>query len=174
MNLRKHLAGFLVFSVIVASAIFVHAYLTAPVATFPPLPIKESGPAPVLEEAEAAREVKPRLVTLDFVNNQSHATLRLTRAPGSPAPEKLWVTTYFFVPGHAGSVWTTTAEIEEPFAAGDHIEVVASAMFLRDRSDDNYFARVYVSTDSRAWFPALSSINRDIASATPVVVQVNR
>lgn len=175
MNVRKHLAGLAIFSVILGSAIFINHFLTGPGITIPSAPLRqpfsdmEKGPQPIAYHVEQ--------VSLDFLNNKSYTQLTLERQPGQPAPEKLWVTTYYFSPESAhGRGWTTTTEIPQPFAQRDKIELItASSCDLYSSSATpvgGYFARVYVSTKytDESYLPD-AQFNRDITTATPVVVR---
>jgi hypothetical protein len=176
MNVRKHLAGLAIFSVILGSAIFINHFLTIPNVTILsdprrlPFSDMKKRPQPVSYNVEQ--------VSLDFANNKSYTQLTLERQPGQPAPEKLWVTTYYFSPEPAsGRGWTTTTEIPQPFAQRDKIELItASSCDLYSSSSatpgGGYFARVYVSTEyADESYPPDAQSNRDITNATPVVVR---
>jgi hypothetical protein len=175
MNVRKHLAGLAIFSVILGSAIFINHFLTIPNVMIPSAPSRQpfsdmkKGPQPIAYHVEQ--------VSLDFLNNKSYTQLMLERQPGQPAPEKLWVTTYYFSPEAArGRGWTTTTEISQPFAQRDKIELItASSCDLYSSSATpvaGYFARVYVSTKyADESYPPDAQFNRDITTATPVVVR---
>jgi hypothetical protein len=175
MNVRKHLAGLAIFSIILGSAIFINHFLTSPNVTIPSAPSRQpfsdmkKGPQPIAYHVEQ--------VSLDFLNNKSYTQLMLERQPGQPAPEKLWVTTYYFSPESArGRGWTTTTEISQPFAQRDKIELItASSCDLYSSSATpvaGYFARVYVSTKyADESYPPDAQFNRDITTATPVVVR---
>lgn len=177
MNLRKHVAGLALFLVIFGSAVFINAYLTAPIGQVPPVPVV----APMLPQLTMSRpqpiSFKVRQVSLDFINFESHTTLALKREDGQPVPEKLWVTTVFFAPDYArGRGWTSEAEIRRPFASDDRIEVTATGECgwceVSDMPKAGYFARVYVSTEyaGKSSYPADIQFNRDITDAEPVVV----
>jgi len=178
MNLRKHAAGFVIFSIILGSAIFINAYLTAPTATVPPVPTGELPQQIFIEEMNTPAETvnfKVRLVSLDFINRQSYTALTLKREAGQPAPRKLWVTTVFFLPDRGfGKILTSYTEILKPFAHGDVLEYVAASSCDWCESPNipraGYFARVYVSAiDADSSYPP--DIDFDIKTATPVVVQ---
>ena len=177
MNLRKHAAGFVIFSIILGCAIFINAYLTAPTTTVFPVPTDELIHQISIEEMNALETVnfKVRLVSLDFINMQSYTALTLKREAGQPAPEKLWVTTVFFLPDRGtGKILTSHTEILKPFAYGDVLEYVAASSCDWCESPNiaraGYFARVYVSAiDADSSYP--SGVDFNIETATPVVVQ---
>jgi hypothetical protein len=181
MNIRKHLAGFALFSVILGSAIFINHFLAAPTASIAVVPLN----APALPVAKTAEPVsinyETRLVSLDFINKKSYTVLSFKREGGQSAPEKLWVITYFFSPARpTGKILTSTAEILKPFARGDKLEYVATsscewcetASFPREAG---YFARVYVlADDPDTSYPPDIDFDADITTAVPVVIQAGR
>jgi hypothetical protein len=173
MNVRKHLAGLALFSVILGSAIFINHFLNAPNATIPSAPLQLPFSVTKGQSQPIGYDVKQ--VSLDFVNKKSYTVLTLKRQPGQPAPDKLRVTTFFFSPDYPGGIWTSKAEIPQPFAQGDETNFVATAFcglsFHSDTPRAGYFVRVYVSTeDADNSYPADAQFSRDIRTAFPVVV----
>jgi hypothetical protein len=154
MNLRKHLAGLAIFSAILSTAIFINYYLTLPAASLPPVPLEPPS-------AEAVESYQPisltvRLVSLDFINGKSYATLVFKRKPGQAAPERLWVTTVFMSSeANPERRWMTQAEIRDPFAPGNQgnlpgtyeVTAVASCRWcnLPDTPAAGYFANIYIA-----------------------------
>lgn len=180
MNQRQHVAGFLLFSVILGSAIYINAWLNAPTATIPPIAVNEEVSSRVysVELSEPDFKYNVRQVSIDSVNKQIYTQLVIKRQPGQLAPESLWVTTVFFKPGEgmAGKYLKTTREIREPFARGDQMQYTVSSQCAWCGSpgiaNAGYFARVFVSTDPENLYP--TDFDTDIRNATPVVVQVGR
>jgi hypothetical protein len=173
MNVRKHLAGLALFSVILGSAIFINHFLNIPNLTIPSAPLQL--PFSVTKEKSQPIGYEVKQVSLDFINKKSYTQLTITRQPGQPAPEKLLVTTFFFSPDYPGGVWTSKAEILQPFAQSDQIDFVATAFcglsLHSDMPRAGYFARVYVSTgDADNYYPPDVQFSRDIRTAFPVVV----
>ncbi|MDT5061944.1 MAG: hypothetical protein QOH63_2403 [Acidobacteriota bacterium] len=192
MNVRKHLAGLAIFSVILGSAIFINAYLTNPVAIVSPARIKVS-PTQISTGEPQPISYSISQVTLDFINKKSYTELHIKRMPDQPVPETLWVTTYFFSPEYPGRVWTSKTEIRHPFSQGDQTDLAVAALcglciasnitplyqapdstepvLSHPPTKTGYFARVYVSTDyADNPYPAGVQFDRDIETATPVVV----
>jgi hypothetical protein len=175
MNLRKHIAGFALFLIILTIAISIHEYLTWPGWKAPRVRVA----APLPQETTGNRQpvnFNVRQVSLDFIKGESHTTLLLKREAGEAVPEKLRVTTIFFSPEYPerGS-WTSRTEIRRPFASGDQVEVTATSecewCVPFDTPRTGYFARVYVSTDDEDnAYPPDGQSNRDITTAVPVVV----
>jgi hypothetical protein len=174
MNVRKHLAGLALFSVILGSAIFINHFLTIPNVAIPSAPPQL--PFSVTKETSQPIGYEVKQVSLDFINQKSYTELTLKRQPDQPAPEKLWVTTYYFSPDRAsGRRWTSQTEISRPFAKGDQIELVTTASCDLCSSSDTprvgYFARVYISTEyADNYYPPDARFNHDITTAMPVVV----
>ncbi|MDT4954161.1 MAG: hypothetical protein QOJ02_2299 [Acidobacteriota bacterium] len=174
MNLRKHLAGLALFSIILGSAIFINHFLNTPNLTLASVPLHL--PFSDLKEKPQSISYRVKQVSLDFINKKSHTELTLERQPAQPVPEKLWVTTFFFSPDYPGGVWMSKAEISQPFAQSDRIDVVAAAFSglslpESDTPKAGYFARVYVSTESADnSYPSDVQLSRDIRTALPVVV----
>ncbi|PYS47247.1 MAG: hypothetical protein DMF68_16530 [Acidobacteria bacterium] len=173
MNLRKHVAGFIIFSTIVGSAVLINAYLSAPANRVRTVLISKTVPqAPV--EASQPIKFKVLQVSLDLANNKSYTELCLERQPGQPAPERVWVTTIFFTPEHPGIVSMSKVAIRQPFAQSDQSDFVAmaSGSSFAAPYGSGFFARVYVSTDYSDYsnFPDETFV-RDITGAIPVVIQ---
>ena len=176
MNLRKHVAGFVIFSTIVGSAIFINAYLTAPIARVQPVWVSETVPQSPVESAQPIN-FRVRMVSLDFINKKSYTELKLERQKGQPAPKNLWITTVFFLPSSpTGKILTSTIQVRQPFARSDSLEFVAVSSCDWCESPgvlkDGYFARVYVSIDYDNLYPL--AFDEDITTAIPVVVQAAR
>jgi hypothetical protein len=182
MNVRKHLAGLALFSVILGGAIFINHYLNIPTIT---IPSAQSKALPLLvDKVENPQPInyKVRMVSLDFINKESYTTLVLKREAGRAAPEKLWVTTVFFSPDRpTGKVLMSSAGILKPFAHGDVLEYVATGSCdwceLAKIPKAGYFARVYVSADyaDSSYPPDVDvDFDSDISTAIPVVVQAER
>jgi hypothetical protein len=173
MNLRKHLAGLMVFSIILGSAIFINHFLTFPNATIISAPLR-------LTFSELKEKPRPfnyvvKQVSLDLFNKKSYTQLWLERQPGQAAPEKLWVTTFFFSPAYPRGLWISKAEISQPFAESDQTDLVATAWcslaLLSETPKPGYFARVYISTEETDdSYPPDAPFDRDIETAVPVVV----
>ncbi|HEX8844116.1 MAG TPA: hypothetical protein VF791_05705 [Pyrinomonadaceae bacterium] len=184
MNLRKHLAGFAIFSIILGSTIFIYHFLIGPNVIVPRIQINEQLPplSRFPKEKQPSVGYKVRLVSLDFINQQSYTVLSLRRQPGQPLVEKLWITTVFFTPNRpSGKILKSVAEIRNPFANTDKLEYVAASpcdwCSSLGVAKDGYFARVYVSSDySDSSYPpdVESDFDSDITTATQVVVQAER
>lgn len=173
MSVRKHVAGFIIFSFILGSAIFINYFLTIPSATIPPIPLRPL----IVETLESSETInyKVQQVSLDFNNAMGYTALSLKLRPGQPAPEKLWVTTSYFSPEIAGSGWSSTVGISQPFAKGDQVELVAADSWDWGKPSSGprvgYFANVQVSTGyNDNSYPPEARLNRDITNAEPVVV----
>lgn len=179
MNLRKHVAGFALFSIILGSAVLINGYVNSPLARIPPVPVTAPSLPPVIEARQTVN-YEVRLVSLDLMNDKTYTTLLLRRQSGQSAPESLWVMTAFFAPDYAPDiVWSNVAEIRRPFAAGDvtEISVTSSCVWCAAPNPPRagYFARVYVSTENPGYAPYPSvPFDRDITTAIPVVVQAER
>jgi hypothetical protein len=179
MNLRKHLAGLAIFLAIFGSTVLIFNYLTSPMVTVHtgnPIPLSTQPATPV----ELSYEVQ--YASLDFINRKSYVELAFNLKESSRrAPRKLWVRTYFFAPHYDGQrVWSSeVTELRSPFMDGDRYELssVASCDWCSDSSvpKAGYYARVIVSTRSADdTYLSDSEINREITTATPVVVQAER
>jgi len=176
MNHRKHLAGVALFLAIFAGTVFIFNILTI---KSPEIPVSNRVTPHPATEVELSYEVP--YVSLDFINQRSYAMVRLEATTSRSVPRTLWVRTYFFAPDdNQGRVWASeVTEIHNPSAESDRIEIVTTAfcnLFTEQSAPKSgYFARVFVSTRSAADTSlADSEINRDITTATPVVVQAER
>ncbi|HVF48693.1 MAG TPA: hypothetical protein VNA19_01320 [Pyrinomonadaceae bacterium] len=189
MNLLKKLAGVAAFIVALGAAILVTKYYGPhPPASPPAPPAPPTASVPQPPAAPPARETteeanglsyKASLVSVDFAAKKTYTTLVLEREPGQRAPERVWVWTYFFVPGSASSEsWSgEPVEIKEPFAGGKS-RVTLTAESPCDWCDsggvskEGLYARVKVSNVSRelARVPQ-ENVDLEITTATPVVIQ---
>lgn len=176
MNVRKHLAGFAIFSVILGSAILINHFLTIPDAVIAPVINRPEAISVTVKDVRQPVTFRVRQVSLDYINKKSYTELSLFSHPDVPLPEKIWVmTTYFSPDSELAEDWTVIKEIRQPFASGaGETFVAASDWDLPPRLDKpgaGYFARVYVSSEHQGKFyePDYSA-PRDIAKAVPVVV----
>ena len=181
MNFRKHLFGFAIFSFIVGCAILINHFLNIPDVRVPYAPLYQDETAETKEESLETQitDFKVRLVSLDFINKQSYTALTIERQPGQTLPEKLSVTTVFFVPGYPQKVWTSRTEIARPFVNGDRFQYVATGPcdWCLDSSAPKagYFARVYVSSAyDNSSLPPDALSDHDIRTGIPVIVQSER
>ncbi|MCA1634802.1 MAG: hypothetical protein LC802_14195 [Acidobacteria bacterium] len=181
MNFLKKLAGIIAFIAALAGAVVLTKYYGRPAPA--PVEVVTPAPAPPAPPADAsifdAIVFKPQLVTLDFASKKSHMTLALERDPARPAPERVWVWTYFFAADAGGErkyCAGEPVEVRRPFAMGNRatVTVDATANSCAEPRDPSatFYARVNVSTES-AFAARLSEakISYDVTSATPVVVQ---
>ncbi|HJU55954.1 MAG TPA: hypothetical protein VJ715_15320 [Pyrinomonadaceae bacterium] len=183
MRLQKHLYGFVVFVIILTSAVFIYDYIHGLYPKRVRVRYDDPVAAPSTNVPPAATpeliSYDTKLVSLDFINKQSYTALELRLGAGQPAPDRLWVTTFFFAPKYPGRGWTTRREIRRPFADGDVSYTVASGPCNwcgdSDAPKAGYFARVYVSTEAGDDSDVLESrFSREITTAVPVVVQAER
>ena len=186
MNLLKKLAGVLTFAAALTGAIVLTKYYGNRPEPPPPRNVVTHAPSPPEPPATPAADAapvlfKPHLITLNFAARQSHTTVTLERDRSRPAPERLWVWTYFFQPG-AGREGQgrycadDPVEVRQPFASGDRATVTVNAPAhgcpAPDTPSATFYARVNVSTESAsAARLGGAQISYDLASATPVVVQ---
>jgi hypothetical protein len=174
MNARKHLAGFVIFSIILGSAILINHFLTIPKATIPP--VVSYIAAPVMAGKSQPVSYHVRQVSLDYLNKKSYTELSLFIEPNQPEPERVWVTTTYFSPDSARAEdWTTITEIPQPFARGNGEVFVAAAEWelppALQTPGAGYFARVYVSSEAEGKFYPPDYLSKsDLADAVPVVV----
>ncbi|HEY0080573.1 MAG TPA: hypothetical protein VGB73_18355 [Pyrinomonadaceae bacterium] len=183
----KKLAGVAAFLVGLAVAIAVTKFYAPSPSPPPPQPPQPpvvadvpppTPPAPVQME-EPPFSYKAQLVTLDFASAKTHTRLALEASPTGSAPERIWVWTYFFVPGEQ-KIWAgEPVEIKRPFAGGSRASIVASAdcNWCGDARapEAGYYARIHVSSESaQAARPASEEINYSIKTAVPVVVEGKR
>jgi hypothetical protein len=180
MRLPRHVVGFIVFIMILTCVEMINDFFSRPFGRA--VRVKVAAPAPAVPPA-AADEAPPvnydvRLVSLDFINGKSYTTLVLKLRPGQPAPEKLLVTTRFYVPGGAeNQSWSSPVGITRPSATGDRVEVtVTSACYWCDRPDTpraGYFANVYVTAQYEGKdFPL--EPGPLVGATIPVMVQAER
>ena len=184
MRLPRHVAGFIVFIMILTCAEVINYYVSR--LSRKAAPAKIAAPAPKTPP-EMPAEVPPvnynvRLVSLDFINGKSHATLTFKHKAGDPAPDWLWVTTIFLSP-ESDKIWVTKTEVRNPFGAGTGLnlpgtyEVTATAPCpwcdLPGPPASGDFARVYVSANVNQ-FPTAEALDPDIRAAVPVLVQARR
>ena len=175
MNFLKKLAGIIVFVAALAGAVVLTKYYGRP--ETPPV-VEATPPAPPSAPPVAAPVVfKTQLVTLDFASRKSYTTLVLELDPATPAPQKVWVWTYFFKTGGGRNYCAgEPVEVRWPSAESrsEKVTVEAPAKACAEPSDDSttLYARVNVSAES-AFAARLSEskISYDLTSATPVVVQ---
>jgi hypothetical protein len=186
MNTLKKLADVGVFILALTSAIAFTRFLTRlPAPAQPPQPavnVVVTEPPATAPAAETPVSFSARLVTLDLGRLKSHTTLQLERDRRYPAPESVWVWTYFFTPAFEGKMaysfhWAgEPVEIRRPFADGDKVTVSAEAAcsWCNDKAApvSGYYARVNISTQSSA-AARLSApqLSYEMTSATPVVVE---
>jgi hypothetical protein len=184
MNVPKHVAGLALFILIVSVSVFINKLLAAPSVTMhiPPVPLG----APLNDSPfRTVRISQPfsynvRLVSLDFINRRSYTTLTLKRETKDPWPDELWVDTSFFIPSNPAKSWSgAPVRINVPRASGDEISLTAIGDCPRCQTDSaprsGYYARVSVSSVSaEAATVSNDEMNRDIETATPVLVQVDR
>jgi hypothetical protein len=138
-------------------------------------------PAPPRFSPAEHLQSEVELVTLAREAGRSYTRVRLRLAPGSAAPERLHVRTFFFAPDDPRQrVWAgESAEISRPFDAGGRATVTVSARCDwcddEDVPESGYFARVQIADEAGAmtplpWGPSFA----DISTAAPVVVHVER
>jgi hypothetical protein len=181
MKTLKKLAGVLTFFAVFCLSVAVTRYFYIPFKAASNVSVVEPSSAlvfvPQTDSGLGTYEV--RLVSLDFQSRKSYTTLTLNRAPRRPAPERLWVRTYFFTPdGSRAALYTDTVELHDPFQDGDTVTLTAAApchQCDQAPAKDGYYARVQVSTRSgNDLLPRDVLIDDDIATATPVLVQNDR
>ncbi|HYG80859.1 MAG TPA: hypothetical protein VD861_10745 [Pyrinomonadaceae bacterium] len=184
MRLPRHVAGFIVFFIILTCSEVISYYFTR---RFKPAVRVKVATTATETPLDAAYDAPPvshtvRLVSLDFINGKSYTTLTLQRDTSWPEPERLWVTTVFVSPESApGRSWTTTTEVRNPFGTGNRagiteITAEASCSWCARSGPPapGYFARVYVWTEDGAHVPPPEAFDADITTAIPVVVQADR
>jgi hypothetical protein len=117
-----------------------------------------------------------QLVSLDREHRRSYTRLKLWLTH-YPAPDKIWVSTYFFTPDDATRRiwWSAPVELRHPFA--DNNVVTLNVATPCDWCGDAYaprsgiFARVRISTDEEVTPLPEYDHFFDITTAVPVVVQ---
>ncbi|HEV2706305.1 MAG TPA: hypothetical protein VGV59_10300 [Pyrinomonadaceae bacterium] len=185
MNFFKQVAGICVFVVAFTAAVALarfYGLLSAPVLWLDEVRTPEiARVAPARGGAREAFEVPlaARFVTLDFERRRSYTTLELDGEVWRDAPDKLRVWTYFFTPEGAarGEVWAAEPVELTRLSGGSDIfklnaEAACSFCDDADAPPSGYYARVYVTTDSR---PPVNlhagNFDFDIKTASPVLVQ---
>ena len=172
-NLGKHVAGLLLFSIILGSWIFIYPYLTLPDVIVPTAPVRPLLAGPV-EGSHVSYKV--RQVSIDFNHSTKHTVLSLKLLPGQPAPERLWVITHYFAPGmNRYGDRSSMTEFRQPFANANEIELTTADSWNSGEpvggAKVGYFAHVYVWTgDTENSYPPDLPVDRDITNAEPVVV----
>ena len=124
-------------------------------------------------------DVEAELISLDRESGRSYTRLRLWRPFGPQPPARLRVRTYFFTAeGPARRVWSSDAELLDPFGARQDASVTVAAdcdwCADADAPRGGYFARVQVSTDAEESELPSGEHFFDIRTAVPVVVHVER
>jgi hypothetical protein len=174
MNARKHVAGFIVFSIVLSSAVLINYFLTIPDAILPAVPVPQPVIISVQEKSPLAYRV--RQVSLDYIHRKSYTELSLELKSGQPAPETIRVTTTYFSPETTRAEdWTTITKISEPFERGNQTVVVATADWELPPTlyteGAGYFARVEVSAEYQGVsYQVAARSGSDIVDAVPVVV----
>lgn len=186
MIILKRLAGVLTFVMAFGVSTAVTRYLHVPFNTAAGV-LRIAASAPSLSFGATddgllaqgiSHEVK--LVSLDFETRKSYTTLTLKRVVESPAPEKLWVRTYFFVPGEAQPSWSSeTFEFDQPFKNDNTVTLTAASSCpwcgQSSAPRDGYYARVCISTQSANDVMRSRQQNADdLKTAIPVLVQSGR
>ncbi len=180
MNFLKKLIGVVVFVAALAGAVVLTKYYGRPEPTEvrtdnPPIP-RDANMNVSATPPAAPVVFKPQQITLDFASKKSHTTLLLERDPSAPAPQKVWVWTYFFTAGERKYCAGDPVEVRWPSAESrsERVTVEAPAASCAEPRDASttFYARVNVSTES-AFAARLSEskISYDLTSATSVVVQ---
>ena len=184
MKVRKEIAGVVVFLATLGVAVTVTKFYdrltsvtisAAPEAT---ASVPASDDLPAMLPGSQSIPYKAQLISLDFEKQQSFTTLTIERNPSGPAPQSIWVWTYFFAPDDSSQrLWASKpVEIHEPFASSDRATITATAAceWCADQRAprSGYYARVHISTQSsEAARLANEQTSRDIAGAVPVLVQ---
>lgn len=184
MKVRKEIAGVVVFLATLGVAVTVTKFydrltnVTIRAAPETTTSISASNDLSATLSGSQSVPYKTRFISLDFEKQQSFTTLTIERKPSGPAPQSLWVWTYFFAPDDSSQrIWASRpVEIHEPFASSDRATITATASCewcVDQRAPrSGYYARVHISTQSsEAARLANEPTSRDIASATPVLVQ---
>lgn len=174
MSVRKHLAGFVIFSVILGSAILINHFLNIPDARIPPVLSTEAVAGKIKRRQQAPVNYRIHQISLDYNRGRSYTQLSLFRQPGQPVPEKVWVMTTFYSPDSArAESWTISTEIAQPFDNGEPFVATGNWQLppLLDKPGAAYFARVYVSSESQGEFSEADYQSKDArADAIPVVI----
>jgi hypothetical protein len=182
MNTLKNLAGVLTFLTVFGLSTVVTKYLHTPLhaAVNVSRVVPASPETFVQQTATSPVSYRVQLVSLDFEAQKSYTTLTLNRDRNQPAPESLWVRTYFFRPDGSRVAWATDiVEFHQPFKNGNTVALTAAApCSWCDESlapGAAYYARVQISTRA-VNDPLLHGkiVDDDIATALPVLVQNRR
>lgn len=175
MSVPKNLAGSGVFLVTLCAATLLTGVLA--IRTPRPAPITNAT-VTATSAAEIAHQVQ--LVMLDRENRRSHTKLTLVRdlRSRSPAPERVWVWTYFFTPNDMRTWASEPMEVREPFRDGDRVSVTVNSVCQwcdnAGTPTSGYYAGVHVSTSEEAAMLRADQLSLDIVRAAPVVVQAER
>lgn len=183
MNILKKLIGVTVFLAALCTALLVTRYYDLSSNPAPKTLSSTTVPPPALDALpnsappQDSVSYKVQLISIDLNSNKSYTTLTLKREPTHPAPEKLWVWTYFFTPDRPRQSWSSTpVELRQPFANGDNttVNTIEVCHWCNDRRAPKagYYAQVNISTRSSALAVLPDAqLNSDIAAAVPVLVQ---
>lgn len=142
--------------------------------------VTQEPPAPRAFNVVEDMRADVNLVIMDRANGRSYTRLSLLLYGKRPAPEKLWVRTYFFLPADpARRVWAGPGvEIHRPFAEHfDTTVTVAAPCGICDDEDvpqGGYFARVQFFADGVETPLPDGERFFDITTATPVLVNIER
>jgi hypothetical protein len=175
----KKLAGLLAFAVALACAILLTKYYSKPAPAVPVVVVQPAAPvapaAPAAPATNAPVVFKTQLVTLDLASKKASVTLTLERDHARPAPERVWVWTYFFTQESPGRYCAgEPVEVKRPFDsdARTTVEMSVGACPAPRTPSTTFYARVNVSSES-AFAARLSEqrISYDTAQASPVVLQ---
>lgn len=194
MNVLKKLAGVGAFAVALVLAVVVNNFYNERYGTPPPdtppapptavvVPVEPAAPAPPPIPATSPRVFhRAKLITLDYSTRESYTMLELELDASREAPERVWIATYFFVPGGDGGVrriWGgEPVEVALPFTGGGRttvtMNVAAPLTWAREPGapQSGYYARVRVSTESADDARVRrGEFDFNITDAVPVVVQ---
>jgi hypothetical protein len=175
MNARKHIAGFVIFSFILGSAILISNFLTIPDAVIPPV-LSAEAPRMTIKRQQTPVTFRVRQVSLDYNSGKSYTELNLFRPLDQPAPDRVWVTTTFFSPDSTRAEdWSIITEIQRPFDNGNGEIYVAADHWelppLMSRPGAGYFARVDVSSEYQGkFYDPDYHYSSDPRNAVPVVI----
>lgn len=177
----KKLAGLLAFAAALACAILITRYYATPPAPAPAPPVSVVPPVvPTSADAGGVNvpvTFKTQLVTLDLGSKKGRATVALERDPARPAPERVWVWTYFFTPEESGRYCAgEPVEVSRPFDAGAravvNVEAAVEGCPAPRTASSTFYARVNVSSESSfAARLAEGRISYDVTQASPVVLE---
>ena len=175
MNARKHLAGFVVFSFILGSAILINYFLAIPDAVIPPVLGAEDNRV-TIKKHQTPITFRARQVSLDYNSGKSYTELNLFRPLDQPAPDKVWVTTSFYSPDSTRAErWVIISEFRQPFDRGNGEVFVATERWnlppLPGKPGAGYFAEIDVSSEyqGKSYAPDYH-YSSDPMNAVPVVI----